>query len=242
MGRYEIILEKVPKSEPEKEIVKEAESPKGQTLPKFETPYLRSWEPPPGLFGDYAIRSEPPSMSVTEIRRLNRHSFLTDHSCFDAVSRASEENNRLLPRLGYHRFRQLVIQTAREFFIIGDAFLIWEGERLRERLMILDPDHIQIRYIHNSYEYYLISFSADLGLPMTHVGITSSLYPGFSHRRLSNVYHISRRLMAYDLMGRPIIFRNLDDPAVYEIPNIGIERYVSQFVDAWVNSNIMSGI
>ena len=43
-----------------------------------------------------------------------------------------------------------------------------------------------------------------------------------------------------ETLGNSIMVRYVEDPALCEIPNIGYEIYVSQFIDAWVNSNIMS--
>ena len=131
MNRYDIIIGKVPTStEPEKEIVK------GPSNPRLKHP---------GIYSD--LRSPVPNvwelpLPIDETRRLNRYSFLHDpniaaqiepiaHMCFEAVSQASEENNRLLPRLGYHRFRPLVTNAAREFFLIGDVFLTWIGDDIK---------------------------------------------------------------------------------------------------------------
>ena len=267
MGRYEIILGKVPiNTEPEKEIVKETpnlsklRSPgvfnglhvnpamyDRRTVPEVYVPQdPRSAYTEPLGFGN--PRREPwlpPPMPINETRRLNRFSFLHDpniavqienisHSCFEAIMQASEENNRLLPRLGYHRFRPLVINAAREFFIVGDVFLMW-GEN---NLLILDPNHVQIRRRPNSSEldYFLNSFTTSLG----QMDITMRFRQQESRTRIENVFHLSRHISSYETLGNSIIMRNADDPAVCEIPNIGHERYVSQFVDVWVNSNIMS--
>ena len=255
MGRYEIALGKAPKKEPEKEIVKESYSgvfeplgfgdlqhPGASVVPTgFEdssSTYVSVWREP---------RREPWLPPFNETRRLNRYSFLHDpniatqiedlsHMCFEAIMQASEENNRLLPRLGYHRFRPLVMNASREFFIIGDVFLMWN----EDNLLIIDPNSVQIHRRPNSFEsdYFLNSFTTLSG----QMDITMRVRQQESRTRIENVFHLSRRVSGYETLGDSIIMRNADDPAVCEIPNIGHERYVSQFVDSWVNSNIMLGV
>ena len=192
----------------------------------------RPWMPPP---------------TINEIRTLNRHSFLHDpnvatqietisYMCFEAVSRTSEENNRLLPRLGYYRFRHFVINSAREFFIIGDVFLMWRNDDL----WIMNPDDVHVvQHRENGpgpgLAYFLNTFTTLSG----QMPITSRFRQQETRTRIENVFHLSRRLSSYGMLGSSIMMRYAEDPAVFEIPNIGHEIYVSQFVDAWVNSNIM---
>jgi len=53
-----------------------------------------------------------------------------------------------------------------------------------------------------------------------------------------NFYHLARRLAPYDILGISVI--TTQDMADPHISNIGLERYVSQFIDTWINSGIQN--